>query len=186
MEILHFSSAANWRAWLAKNYDKLDGIRLRIYKKASGVDTVTYAEALDQALCFGWIDGKKLPGDEKSWLQTFTPRRPRSKWSKRNTEHVERLIASHQMAAPGLKEVEAAKKDSRWQEAYDSFANTSIPSDFMEKLKTNEKALIFFETLNKTNRYAIAYRLQTAKKPQTREKRMEMIIEMLARSEKFH
>jgi len=183
MEILSFSSASDLRAWLARNHSKSDGIRLRIYKKNSGRDTVTYAEALDQALCYGWIDGQKLPGDEISWLQTFTPRRRGSKWSKKNTEHAERLIKWRKMTAPGLREVEAAKKDGRWQAAYDSFASASIPSDFMEKLRANKKAQSFFETLNKTNRYSIAYRLQTAKKPQTREKRMQDIIEKLARNE---
>lgn len=186
MKILSFSSAADLRAWLAKNHGTSEGIRLRIYKKSSGRDTVTYAEALDQALCYGWIDGQKLPGDERSWLQTFTPRRPASKWSKKNTEHAERLIKSRKMAAPGLAQVEAAKKDGRWQAAYDSFTGTSMPSDFMEKLKTNKKAHAFFQTLNKTNRYSIAYRLQTAKKPQTREKRTQAFIEKLARKEKFH
>ena len=186
MEVRSFPSTADLRAWLAKNHGKSNGIRLRIYKKNSGRETITYADALDQALCYGWIDGQKLPGDEGSWLQTFTPRRPGSKWSKKNTEHAERLIKSRKMAAPGLREIETAKKDGRWQTAYDSFASASIPSDFMEKLRANKKAHSFFETLNKTNRYSITYRLQTAKKPETREKRMQTIIEMLARNEKFH
>jgi uncharacterized protein YdeI (YjbR/CyaY-like superfamily) len=186
MKILSFSSVSELRAWLAKNHARSDGIRLRIYKKASGMATVSYAEALDQALCYGWIDGQKLPGDKQSWLQTFTPRRPKSGWSKKNTEHAERLIRSGEMMAAGLKEVEAAKADGRWQAAYDSFGTAAIPEDFLKRLAGNKKAKAFFATLNKTNLYSIAYRLQTAKKPETRDKRIEAIIEKLARGEKFH
>jgi uncharacterized protein YdeI (YjbR/CyaY-like superfamily) len=186
MKILSFSSAPELWAWLAKNHGRSDGIRLRIYKKGSGVACVSYAEALDQALCYGWIDGQKLPGDKQSWLQTFTPRRPKSGWSKKNTEHAERLIRSGEMMAAGLKEVEAAKADGRWQAAYDSFGTAAIPEDFLKRLAGNKKAKAFFATLNKTNLYSIAYRLQTAKKPETRDKRIEAIIEKLARGEKFH
>ena len=159
---------------------------LRIYKKDSAVATVTYAEALDQALCFGWIDGQKKPYDAQSWLQKFTPRRPNSAWSKKNTQHAERLIASGEMSPAGSKEVNSAKADGRWTVAYDSFANATIPEDFLEALARDRKALAFFETLNKTNLYAIAYRLQTAKKPETRARRMLAIIEKLSRGEKFH
>ena len=186
MEVRSFPSTADLRAWLAKNHGKSNGIRLRIYKKASGVATISYAQALDQALCYGWIDGQKLPGDKESWLQTFTPRRPNGGWSKKNTEHAQRLIKSGAMAAAGLKEVDAAKTDGRWRAAYDSFGSASIPDDFLKRLAANKKAKAFFATLNKTNLYSIAYRLQTAKKPETREKRMQAIIERLARSEKFH
>jgi uncharacterized protein YdeI (YjbR/CyaY-like superfamily) len=186
MKTLSFASAAELRAWLAKNHGQSDGILLRIYKKASGVASVSYAQALDQALCYGWIDGQKLPADQQSWLQTFTPRRPKSGWSKKNTEHAERLIESGDMAAAGLEEVGAAKADGRWQAAYDSFGSASIPDDFIKQLAGNKKAKAFFETLNKTNLYSIAYRLQTAKKPETRQKRMQAIIDMLARGEKFH
>jgi uncharacterized protein YdeI (YjbR/CyaY-like superfamily) len=133
-----------------------------------------------------WIDGRKLPGDEQFWLQTFTPRRPKSGWSKKNTGHAERLIKSGEMTAAGLKEVEAARSDGRWQAAYDSFSNAAIPDDFLKELARNKKAKAFFATLNNTNLYSIAYRLQTAKKPETREKRMQAIIEKLARCEKFH
>ncbi len=186
MKILSFSSALELRAWLAENHGQRDGIRLRIYKEESGMATVSYAEALDQALCYGWIDGQKLPGDKQSWLQTFTPRRPKSGWSKKNTEHAERLIRSGEMAAAGLKEVDAAKADGRWQAAYDSFGTASIPEDFLKQLAGNKKAKAFFATLNKTNLYSIAYRLQTAKKSETRDKRIQTIIEKLARGEKFH
>ena len=185
MRILSFASAAKLRAWLAKNHSRSDGILLRIYKKDSGTASVSYAEALDQALCYGWIDGQKLPGYKQSWLQTFTPRRPKSSWSKKNTEHAERLIKSGAMAAAGLKEVDAARADGRWQTAYEAFGSASIPDDFLKKLAANKRAKAFFATLNKTNLYSIAYRLQTAKKPETREKRMLAIIEKLARGEKF-
>jgi uncharacterized protein YdeI (YjbR/CyaY-like superfamily) len=186
MKIMSFASASALRAWLAKNRGRSDGVLLRIYKKDSGIASVSYAEALDQALCHGWIDGRKLPGDEQSWLQTFTPRRPKSAWSKKNTEHAERLIQSGEMTAAGHKEVEAAKSDGRWQAAYESFGSASIPEDFLKELAGNKKAKTFFATLNKTNLYSIAYRLQTAKKPETRQKRMQAIIEKLARGEKFH
>ena len=147
---------------------------------------MTYAEALDQALCFGWIDGQKKPYDTQSWLQRFTPRRPRSGWSKRNTQHAERLIKSGQMAPAGVREVKAAKADGRWKAAYDSFSKAAVPDDFLSQLAKNKKAKAFFETLNKTNLYSIAYRLQTAKRPETREKRAREIIAMLGRREKFH
>ena len=186
MEIVSFESAGDFRKWLEDNYSRADGIWLRISKKGSGIASLTYAEALDEALCFGWIDGQRKPLDERGWLQRFTPRRPKSGWSKVNTQHAERLIASGAMTASGLKEVEAAKSDGRWSAAYDSFANATIPEDFLRELARNPKAKAFFETLNKTNLYSIAYRLQTAKKVETRDKRMSEIIEKLAREEKYH
>jgi uncharacterized protein YdeI (YjbR/CyaY-like superfamily) len=148
--------------------------------------SVTYAEALDQALCFGWIDGQKLPLDGISWVQKFTPRRSKSGWSKRNITHVNRLIQAGQMTPAGLKQVEAAKVDGRWAAAYDSPANATVPPEFMKELARNTKAKQFFSTLNRANLYAIAYRLQTAKRSETKIKRMKLIIEMLARGEKFH
>jgi len=185
MAILSFPSSLGFRRWL-ENHRQSDGIWLRIYKKDSGVTTVTYAEALDQALCFGWIDGQKKPYDQQSWLQKFTPRRPKSGWSKNNTQHAERLIKSGAMTSAGLKEVNAAKADGRWSAAYDSFSNARVPDDFLKALAKNKKAKAFFRTLNKTNLYSIAYRLQTAKKPETREKRMRAIVAQLARGERFH
>jgi uncharacterized protein YdeI (YjbR/CyaY-like superfamily) len=186
IKIISFASSRDFRTWLAKAHGRSDGIWLRIYKKDSDPATLTYAEALDQALCFGWIDGQKKPYDKQSWLQRFTPRRPKSGWSKNNTQHAKRLIKSGEMTPAGLKEVNAAKADGRWKAAYDSFGNAAVPEDFLKELARNKKANAFFETLNKTNLYSIAYRLQTAKKPETREKRMEAIIEKLARGEKFH
>ena len=186
MAIMSFPSSLAFRDWLAKNHRQTDFICLRIYKKDSGVATVTYAEALDQALCFGWIDGLKKPYDKQSWLQRFTPRRPNSSWSKINTQHAERLIQSGAMAAAGLKEVNDAKKDGRWRTAYDSIRNARVPEDFLKALAKNKKAKAFFATLNKTNLYSIAYRLQTARKSATRDQRMQAILEKLARGEKFH
>ena len=171
---------------MAKEHTRAPALLLRIFKKDSGVPSVTYAEALDQALCFGWIDGQKLPSDEQSWVQKFTPRRQRSGWSKKNVAQVDRLILEGQMTPAGLKEVEAAKADGRWTAAYDSPANATVPPEFVKELARNAKAKQFYATLNKANLYAIAYRLQTAKRPETRIRRMKLIIEMLARGEKFH
>jgi len=181
-----FRSSKELRAWLAKEHTRAPGLFLRIYKKDSGVPSITYAEALDQALCFGWIDGQKSPFDAASWIQKFTPRRPKSGWSKKNVGHVDRLIQEGQMTPAGLKEVEAAKADGRWTAAYDSPANATVPPQFIKELARNAKAKRFYATLNKANLYAIAYRLQTAKRPETRTKRTKLIIEMLARGEKFH
>jgi uncharacterized protein YdeI (YjbR/CyaY-like superfamily) len=185
-EILSFKTAAEFRKWLAANHRKSDGIWLRIFKKDSGEPTVTYAEALDEALCHGWIDGLKQSHDEVSWRQRFTPRRPKSGWSKINTGHAERLIKTGRMKAAGQAQIDAAKKDGRWTAAYDSPSKSTVPEGFMAALSKNKKAKAFFESLNKANRYAIAYRLQTAKKPETRRRRMEMILAMLARGESFH
>ena len=186
MELMTFTNPQDLRAWLATNCHQSNGVWLRIYKKQSGVRSVTYAEALDQALCFGWIDGQRKAYDEQSWLQRFTPRRSKSAWSKINTERAERLIESGEMTAAGLKEIDAAKADGRWADAYDSFGSATIPEDFLKKLAQNKAASVFFKTLNKTNLYSIAYRLQTAKKPETREKRIQAIIGKLSRGEKFH
>lgn len=159
---------------------------MRFYKKNSGIASVTHEEALDEALCFGWIDGQLNKFDDKSWLQKFTPRNDKSIWSKRNADRCEQLIKLGKMKPAGFEEIEAAKANGRWEKAYDSPANMKIPEDFMVKLSKNKKALKFFETLNRTSLYSIAWRLQTAKKPETREKRMTQIIEMLSKGEKFH
>jgi uncharacterized protein YdeI (YjbR/CyaY-like superfamily) len=186
LKTLSFRSAREFRTWLDINHGSSDGIWLRILKRNSDKPSITYAEALDQALCYGWIDGQKQPQDEQSWLQKFTPRRPKSGWSKINTQHVERLVKTGQMTDAGLRAVEAAKADGRWQAAYDSPRNAALPDDFLKALDKDKRAKAFFETLNKANIYSIVYRLQTAKKPETREKRMRMILAMLARGEKFH
>jgi uncharacterized protein YdeI (YjbR/CyaY-like superfamily) len=183
---LFFETPAEWRDWLEINHTIEKGVWLRFYKKGSGIASLNYAGALDEALCFGWIDGQSKSLDENSYLQKFTPRRAKSIWSKRNIEHIARLIQEGKMKPSGLKEAEAAKTDGRWQKAYDSPANMTVPEDFLRELSKDKKAFVFFETLNKTNTYAIAWRLQTAKKQETRERRIKTIIEMLSRGEKFH
>ena len=185
-EILSFRSSTEFRKWLAANHRQSDGIWLCIFKKDSGEPSVTYTEALDEALCFGWIDGQKQRHDDSSWLQRFTRRRPKSGWSKINTQHAERLIQAGRMKRAGQTEIDAAKKDGRWTAAYDSPSKATFPEDFLAGLRRDKKAKAFFESLNKANRYAIAYRLQTAKKPETKQRRMEMILAMLARGETFH
>lgn len=181
-----FRSAEEFRAWLAKEHGRASGLLLRLYKKGSGVVSITYAQALEQALCFGWIDGQKLPFDASSWVQKFCPRRARSGWSRINVAHVERLIREGRMMPAGLAEMEAAKADGRWAAAYDSPANATVPAEFAAALAGNARARQFYATLNRANLYAIAYRLQTAKRPETKLKRIELIIGMLARGEKFH
>lgn len=184
--VLTFPEVSQWKKWLDQNHEQAEGAWIRFFKKESKVTGVTYAKVLDEALCYGWIDGQVKKYDEQSWIQKFTPRRPRSVWSKRNVEHVKRLTKAGRMKPAGLKQVEAAQADGRWEKAYDSPANMETPEDFLKELAKNKKAKAFFETLNKTNKYAINWRLQTAKKPETREKRMKKILEMLANGEKFH
>ena len=186
LKTLAFKSGAGFRAWLLQNHDRCEGIWLRIYRKDSGKPTVAYAEALDQALCFGWIDGLRKSYDRFSFIQRFTPRRARSVWSKLNTQHVERLTASGLMMPAGLLAVEAAKSDGRWESAYSPARSAELPKDFLRKLNRNKKARSFFATLNRANVYAVAYRLQTAKKPETRSRRMDDILAMLNRGERFH
>jgi uncharacterized protein YdeI (YjbR/CyaY-like superfamily) len=186
LPVKYFKTTGQWRKWLEKNYSKSDGVWLQFFKKDSGEKTITHTQALDEALCFGWIDGQANSFDEKSWLQKFTPRRAKSIWSKKNTQNVERLIESGRMHEAGLAEVEAAKADGRWSRAYDSPKDMNMPEDFLKELSSNKKAQKFFESLNRTNLYSIHWRLQTAKKPETRQKRMRLILEMLERGEKFH
>ena len=185
--IKSFASSKQWKEWLATNYAiSNNGIWLRIFKKDSDEATITYDEALDEALCFGWIDGQKKVYDEKSWLQKFTPRRSKSIWSKRNKTRVAQLIEEKRMQPSGLKEIETAKKDGRWDKAYDSPSQMEIPADFLAILRKDQQAYEFFKTLNKANTYAIAWRLQTAKKPETREKRMQILLKMMKKRQKLH
>ena len=181
-----FKTPKEWRRWLARHQAQTEGIWLRFFKKTSEVKSITYAEALDEALCFGWIDGQARKLDADSWLQRFTPRRTKSIWSKRNREHVARLIKEQRMTAAGLTQVEMAKEDGRWEAAYDSPKNMQVPADFLRELKKDKNAYAFFQTLNKANTYAIAWRLQTAKKPETREKRMQAMLHMLGQGRKLH
>ena len=186
LPILPFASKKKWTDWLAKQHDKSPGVWLKIAKRDSGIPSVTYDEALESALCYGWIDGQKKGFDDKYWLQKFTPRGPKSIWSKINTEKVERLIESGEMRPAGLKSIEAAKNDGRWDAAYASQKNISIPDDFHSALDENKKAKAFFETLKSAERYSFLFRIQTAKKAETRAKRIQQFIEMLERNEKFH
>lgn len=186
MPVVSFASSKEWSTWLAANHGKSNGVWLRFFKKDSGEKTVTYAEALDDALCYGWIDGQADKYDANSYIQKFTPRKPKSMWSKRNTEKAERLIEEGKIKKAGLQQVELTKADGRWQQAYDSPKNMKVPDDFLQQLSADTKAKTFFDTLNKTNLYAIAWRLQTAKKPETREKRLKQILEMMREGKKFH
>ena len=179
-------SPAAWRTWLETHHTQTTGIRLRLFKKGSGKQLLNYAQALDEALCFGWIDGKKDTYDASSWVQHFSPRRARSTWSKINTGHAERLMKDGKMTPAGLAQIEIAKRDGRWGTAYDSPGRATIPADFLAALAKNKRATAFFQTLNKTNLYAIAYRLQTAKKPETRAARMKIILQMMKDRKKFH
>ncbi len=178
--ILPFASVDLWEQWLAEHHATLNGVWLQIAKKASGIASVTYDEALDVALCYGWIDGQSKRYDETFFCQKFTPRRPRSLWSQRNIEKVAMLTAAGRMQPAGLAEVEAAKQDGRWEAAYASPKNMTVPEDFLQALANNPPAQDFFNALNKTNVYAIAWRLATAKKPETRQRRLEALVAMLA------
>jgi uncharacterized protein YdeI (YjbR/CyaY-like superfamily) len=181
-----FSTAKEWRTWLTKNHSQKEGIWLRFFKKDSGMQGIAYAEALDEALCYGWIDGQVKKYDGKSWVQKFTPRRPRSMWSKRNREHVARLITAKKMRAPGLREVEAAKKDGRWDGAYDSPKDMQVPADFLSVVNKDAQLRAFYATLNRANTYAIAFRLNTAKKPETRARRFAALVALLKQGKKLH
>ena len=182
---IEFKTAETFETWLEKHHDNASGLWLKIFKKDSGKKTISYAEALDVALCYGWIDGQKQAYDEQSWLQKFCPRTAKSIWSKVNIGHVERLINNSKMRPAGLKAVEMAKADGRWERAYDSSSTMTIPEDFLKELNKNKRAEEFFKGLNKANLFSIGFRLQTAKKQETREKRMKEIIEKLAKGEKL-
>jgi uncharacterized protein YdeI (YjbR/CyaY-like superfamily) len=181
-----FDSADAWERWLVENQADQGGVWLRIFKKQSGIPTVTYDEAVDVALCHGWIDGQKRACDDVSWLQRFVPRRPKSAWSKRNTERVERLTAEGRMRPAGLAEAEAARRDGRWDAAYHAQSTAAVPPDFQDALDANPAAAAFFETLAKSSRYAFLYRITTIKKPETRAARIAKFVDMLARGEKLH
>ncbi len=186
LETIAFASPAAFEKWLAKNHEKSPGIWLKIAKKISGVASVTYAEALDVALMFGWIDGQKNSFDASYFLQRFTPRRSKSKWSKINCAKAAALIASKKMQPAGLREVEAAKKDGRWDAAYAGQKSSTVPDDFKRALAKNKKAAAFFETISSANRYAIIYRLHHTKKPELRAAKIEKFITMLAAGETIH
>jgi uncharacterized protein YdeI (YjbR/CyaY-like superfamily) len=186
LPVIQFEGPQTWVTWLDEHHATSSGVWLRIAKKASGMASVTYDQALEVALCYGWIDGQKKSYDQESWLQKFTPRGARSIWSKVNREKAEQLIARGAMQPAGLAAVEQAKQDGRWEAAYDSQRSASVPSDFQAALDQHEEARAFFATLNSRNRYAILFRIQTAKKPETRAKRIEQFIRMLANHETLY
>jgi uncharacterized protein YdeI (YjbR/CyaY-like superfamily) len=186
LPILLFASKEELETWLEENHAGTGGLWLKIAKKGSGVESVNYAEALELALCFGWIDSQKRGFDEVFFLQRFTPRRPRGKWSQINRAKAEELIAASAMRPAGLTEVEAAKADGRWDAAYAGQRAATVPDDLKRVLDRNKAAGEFFATLDSANRYAILYRLQEAKKPETRRKRLRKFIAMLERGEKIH
>ncbi len=183
---LSFASAEVWEVWLKRDHAQSSGIWLKLAKQGSGVTTVSYAEALDVALCYGWIDGQKAPCCERFWLQRFTPRRPRSRWSKINREKAEKLISTGRMQPPGLQQVEAAQADGRWAEAYESQSVAAVPDDLREALAENEAAQTLFETLDSANRYAILYRIHNVKRAETRARKIADFVAMLARNETIH
>lgn len=186
LPVVLFGNHVQWRDWLESNHQQAPGIWLKLAKKSSGAVSVSYAEALEEALCYGWIDSQKQRYDDNFWLQKFTPRGIKSIWSKVNVKSAEMLMESGRMKPAGLESVELAKHDGRWQAAYDSPATNAIPEDFQVALDKNPKAKQFFETLNKANTYAFCWRIQTAKKPETRKARIEKFIDMLSKNEKLH
>ena len=181
-----FASRTAWQAWLAKHHDTSSGVWLQICKKDRRAPTVSYPDALDVALCYGWIDGQKNKLDDDYWLQRFGPRRSRSRWSKINRTKALALIESGQMKPAGLREVERAKSDGRWDAAYDGQRTGTVPSDLQDALDRNAKAKKFFATLDSANRYAILYRIHDAKRPETRARRIEQYVAMLSERKKIH
>lgn len=186
LPVVRVATMEAWRAWLEQNHASSPGVWLQIAKKGATEPTPSYEEALTVALCFGWIDGQKQKLDEAAWLQKFTPRGPRSVWSKRNRGKAEELIRTGAMRPAGLREIERARADGRWEAAYDSQRTAGVPEDLEAELDAHPAAKAFFETLDSANRYAILWRLQTAKKAATRERRLRQFIEMLERGEKLH
>jgi len=184
--VLLFAKPKDWEDWLKVHHGSSSGLWLRLAKKGSGTESVSYAEALDVALCYDWIDGQKKSYDETTWLQKFTPRGAKSIWSKINREKAEALIKSGRMKPAGLKAIESAKQDGRWDAAYDSQRQAAVPEDFQAALNQNAEAKAFFATLKSYNRYAILFRIQTAKKAETRIRRIRQIVEMLEKHETFH
>jgi uncharacterized protein YdeI (YjbR/CyaY-like superfamily) len=186
LPVLLFAGPPKLEAWLEENHESSQGVWLKIAKKGAPKPSVTYAEALELALCFGWIDSQKRGFDETHFLQRFTPRRPRGRWSRINREKAEALIAAEKMRPTGLAEVEAARADGRWEAAYEGQRTAQVPPDLQRELDANPAAKGFFANLDSANRYAIVYRLNDAKKPETRERRLSKFVAMLERGEKIH
>jgi uncharacterized protein YdeI (YjbR/CyaY-like superfamily) len=183
LPVVSFASARAWSEWLGTHHASSRGVWLKIAKEGAKSASVTYPEALEGALAWGWIDGQKRKFDDAWWLQRFTPRRPRSPWSKNNRAKAEALIAAGAMQAPGLAEIERAKRDGRWDRAYDGARSSTVPADLAAAFARNARALAFFETLDRANRYAILYRVQTAKNPETRAERIARFVTMCGRHE---
>ncbi len=183
---ISFATQQDWEAWLKEHHTDTKGLWLKIAKKGTGIPSVDYAEALESALCYGWIDGQKASCDEKYWLQKFTPRNPKSMWSKVNCDKATALIAAGRMQPAGLRQVELARADGRWDLAYESQSKITIPDDFQRELDNNQQAKEFFSTLNSVNRYAILRRIQISKKPETRAARIEKFIDMLSKHQKLY
>jgi uncharacterized protein YdeI (YjbR/CyaY-like superfamily) len=181
-----FKTQSDWAAWLAENHDCHPGLWLRIAKKNSKVQSVSYPDALDTALCYGWIDGQKRPENEKTWLQKFVPRAPKSIWSKINREKALALLKDGKMKRAGLAAIKLAKANSRWEAAYDSQSHSTVPPDFEAALCQSPRAKTFFSDLDSANRYAILFRIQNVKKAETRERKIKQFIEMLEKHETIH
>jgi uncharacterized protein YdeI (YjbR/CyaY-like superfamily) len=186
LPIIAFTSQQAWEAWLQEYHTETKGVWLKIAKKESGIPSISYAEALESALCYGWIDGQKASFDQQYWLQKFTQRRPKSIWSKVNCDKAIQLIETGRMQSAGLREVELAKADGRWDASYASQSKITIPDDLQRELDNNPQAHEFFATLDSANRYAILFRIQTAKKAETRAARIRKFVDMLANHEKIH
>jgi uncharacterized protein YdeI (YjbR/CyaY-like superfamily) len=181
-----FDSPQAWDRWLAKHHESASGVWAKIAKKASGIRSVGYPEVLDIAISYGWIDGQRKALDGAHYLQKFTPRGPRSRWSKINRDKATKLIEAGEMKPAGMREVERAKTDGRWDAAYESYRTATVPDDLEQALDANPAAREFFATLNSQNRYAVLYRIQDAKRPETRARRIARFVEMLARGEKLY
>ena len=182
--MIPFGSRSAWETWLEKHHSASEGLWLKISKKGSGIESVSYAEAVEAALCYGWIDGQSNRFDDDYWLQRFTPRKPRSKWSAINRDKVTKLIEKGEMRPAGLLEVERAKADGRWDAAYEPPSTATVPEDLQRRLDENPEAAAFFATLNSTNRYAILYQIQDAKRPETRARRIEKFVALLKERKK--
>jgi uncharacterized protein YdeI (YjbR/CyaY-like superfamily) len=186
LPVVSFEDTDAWDAWLTAHAADSPGLWLKIAKKGSAGRSISYSDALDVALCHGWIDGQKGRLDDEYWLQRFTPRKPGSKWSKINTERAAALIESGRMRPAGLGEVERAQGDGRWEQAYESQSRVTVPEDLARALAANQRARAFFATLDSTNRYAILYRIGTAKRPETRAKRIDAFVAMLSEHKKIY
>ncbi|CAN7677190.1 YdeI/OmpD-associated family protein [Paenibacillus sp. LjRoot56] len=186
LQQLHFEDQLAFEQWLAINHNTSPGIRLQIAKKGARIKTVSYDQALESALCYGWIDSQKEKADEQMWLQRFTPRGVRSIWSKVNKDKAETLIANGRMKPSGMKAIEAAKKNGQWEKAYEPQSHATIPEDFALQLERNSEAKAFYDTLDRQNKYAITFRIHTAKKQETRVKRIQEFILMLENGEKIY